>query len=323
MKTRTAQGRRASGEIKLKADRQKSRRIHLPALSLKTRAAATMCLVLSAVLVLGLLFARLLVRQEEELVLREYLSQTRYAAATVDAFLRRARRELTDISRLPELGDPETDLMAKMRVLRYATVGLSEVFTYSIALLDQNGTVIWAEPDQGRVGTNLRDRPHVAAAWETKAPVVTDHILTLPAMPPAIAVAAPILDQHGAVVGALDGTIALDAATIRDVVGISPLPEPGRQVELVDQEGRIIVLSRDQPPAQLSPYSPLISRLLAEGRGGIFRNPTTAAGVKIGEIVAFVPLTEASWGLLIRQPEAILLGPVRRFSQFAIAVMFL
>lgn len=294
--------------------------------SLKTVAAATTCLALTIVLGLGLIFARLLVQQEEELVLQEYAAQASYIAATVDTFLRRTRAEIEGIARLPELRDPNVDLMTKIMVMRHSTVGLGNVFTYSIALLDETGSVLWAEPGQGLVGTNLRSHPHVAEAWRAGRTIVTDTVTLRPAIPPSIAVAVPILSENGSVIGLLNGVIKLDSSTIRDIVGITPPLESGKQVELVDRNGSIITRAGDSRVAEQSPYHRLVADLIADersaGRAAIFRDPLTAERTRIGEVVAFAPLSEANWGVLIRQAESILLGPVHHFSQFAVAVMF-
>jgi len=137
---------------------------------------------------------------------------------------------------------------------------------------------------------------------------------------PTVLVTAPIQNGEGQILGALTASIDID----RSISGYTETIVVGKTgyIEIVDENG--IVLARTKPgfPPELferSDHPSRFAQLIRQGeatRGTCHRCHATQGEVKRQkDVLAFAPLSTASWGVVIRQAEEEALSPTRQLER--------
>jgi len=255
------------------------------------------------------------VNQATEAMLEERMTTARLVASYLDEALGHALDVLKNTVQTAEVDRVNDKLQDRIDTLKETYSRLS-IYPHSIYFLDNQGQIIWCEPANptlvGRdvsvyVNQNLRaDRASVSglvSAPCNHAPVV---LLTCPTQG----------EEKSSLVVAIDPAQSSIGGFIQPI----RLGQTG-YVEIVDQNG--VVVARTEPGPKLAPFersdhSGRFAALIAAGkptRGLCHTCHEPIQRVERKDIIAFVPLSSVSWGVVIRQAEEEALAPIRELQQ--------
>ncbi|MBI4284696.1 MAG: GAF domain-containing protein [Chloroflexi bacterium] len=196
------------------------------------------------------------------------------------------------------------------------------VWTENILLLDGSGKVIYAEPE-GSISarTDLHGYTEVSETLEMGALTISGLVSGPFVNGPVVLINAPVTNSEGGVLGALVSVIDIERLGISHLTPITSVGETD-YVEMVDQNG--VVLARTQPgvpPASFerSDHPGRFAELIEQNKATVRTchrcHETRERIERHRDVLAFAPLTTASWGIAIRQSEEEALAPTRQLQQ--------
>lgn len=188
---------------------------------------------------------------------------------------------------------------------------IQSMFNGGVFVTDVTGTAIASVPvAAGRVGTNYIERDHIAAALREVKTTVSKPVIGKTLRAPLIAMAAPIRDSQGKVIGALVGVVDLSKPNFLDVFVSNRYGNTGGYI-LVAIEQRLVITATDKSRIMqpLAPPSviPQTDRFLQGFDGyAVYRNPR-------GEEVlnSSKRLTATQWNVAATMPTAEAFAPIR------------
>ncbi len=260
------------------------------------------------------------VNQATETMLEDRLTTAHLVADYMDEALGRALMELKNTSQLITSDGIKADLEYQIEALEDTYSSLS-IYTNGIYLLNKEGEIIWSNPETpGVAGIDIFSYPSIGQAIRTGEASISG------------LVSAPVTDTPVVFLTSLTGegrqgsqdvlVVAIDLAksSIGGFVQPIRLGESG-YVEIVDQNGTVVTRTEPGPkpaPFEKSDHSGRFAALIAAGepiRGVCHTCHEAEQKVETKDVLAFVPLTQAHWGVVIRQSEEEALAPVYELRQ--------
>lgn len=266
--------------------------------------------------------------QSTERVLDERLTIARVLADHLDHTIESIWLQMGNA----DLGDvlhDETQVVTRLAATR-DMLNRSGIAVQSILLIGPTGSVIAVEGEGVlKTGSDASAYPGVIAAMSTGRPVISDSVVLPSATSPVVLASVPVLDGDGQPIAVLTCLISLEQSTDDTFNPALDIGDTG-YVELVDGMG--YVLTRTDPgrplePAEMSDHPEKFAELIQEQQASVrtCHRCHEAGGPKSRDVLAFAPLSEASWGVAIRQTEEEALAPTRQLLQrivvFSIIVM--
>ncbi|MBI2832222.1 MAG: GAF domain-containing protein [Chloroflexi bacterium] len=253
-------------------------------------------------------------------VLEERLVLARHMATELDETLTDILGHLQDVNW--NNGASIEDNFALSAEPLVNTYTRARIFVRSIILVDASGRVIRVEPKNSAIlGTNLSIYSKIREAIETGIPTISDLVSEPLIETPVVFATAPIKDWDGKIAGAVISSIDIAQSTNNSFSPTITIEKTG-YVEIVDGSG--IVLSRTSPG--LPPrgfersdhpgrFADLISKQEATV-GTCHRCHEVNEGIeRRQDVLAFAPLSTASWGVAIRQSEEEALAGTRQLER--------
>ncbi|MBI2832277.1 MAG: HAMP domain-containing protein [Chloroflexi bacterium] len=259
------------------------------------------------------------VNQATETMLQEQLTTARLVAGYVDEALDRAVTELRNTSQAVDLGGTSARFAIQMESLQDTYDRLS-MHTHGIYLVNADANIVWSWPeDQKLVGADLSGYPSVTLAISTGKLAISGLVSAPLTNAPVVFLISPVKQVKQENRSVLVAAIDLAQSSIGGFVQPIRLGNTG-YVEIVDQNG--VVVTRTDPGPRLSPFeksdhSGRFAALIAAGNParGVCHTCHEEQRVERKDVLAFVPLTRASWGAVIRQSEDEALAPARDLRQ--------
>ena len=261
------------------------------------------------------------VNDSVERTLSERLTMARMVANHLDETLTYILMQLQNTANLNE-GLPtkeQFDSVADSLLDTFDNLGISIL---NVILIDRNSKVLQVEPeDAGIIGTDMLDYPTVKEALEEGLPTISSLVSSPLIQVPAVLISAPIINQEGEILGVLISSIDIEQSSIGAFIQTITVGETG-YTEIVDGNG--VVLSRTRPGAppeffERSDHPDRFAELISEGKaivGTCHRcHETKEALERRRDVLAFAPLSTASWGIAIRQSEEEALAPTQQLQQ--------
>ena len=252
------------------------------------------------------------VNQATNAMLEDRLTTARLVAGYVDESLSKALVELQTTARTVGSEGTPDNFDLPLRNLR-ATYYRSLINTYGIYLLDAEGKLLRTGSDSPTAGDfDFSSYPAVIQAVNTGDSTVSGLVS-------APGTSVPIVLLSASTDSGPDKKVLVAAVDVTQS-GISGFVQPIRlgktgYVEIVDQNGMVVV--RTEPGPTLSPFEKSdhggrFAALIAAGepaRGVCHTCHETQQKIEKEDVLAFVPLSTASWGVVIRQSEKEALAP--------------
>lgn len=258
------------------------------------------------------------VDQATEAMLQDRLTTAGVVADYVDEAMARALSEMARTAQSLNLDAPASNA-TDIEALE-STYSRLSIYPHALYLINHDGQIIWSKPTSTLVNSVvLSSQPSVTEALTT-AKATTSGLVSAPLTDiPVVLLIGPIQGPQG-VRGALVAAIELAHSGIGGFVKPIKLGETG-YVEIVDQNG--VVVARTEPGPKLAPFersdhSGRFAALIAAGeptRGTCHTCHETVQKVETRDVLAFVPLSQTPWGVVIRQSEDEAMAPIRRLRQ--------
>lgn len=203
----------------------------------------------------------------------------------------------------PEDGDPAPEHEA-LRRARVRTRYLEAAF-----LVARDGRLLAVEPDREAAWRErLEARPELGAALRSGRPAV--HALPAGAGDGAALLLVPYRDVRGQVAGVVGGVVASAERLGGELLPARPIG-PEAAVELVDAGGRTIAAAGSPVPEDASGrHGQRMLALVARREPLVEAHGESGGSGERREVVAVAPLARWPWSVVLREPEAAVLGPV-------------
>jgi len=192
---------------------------------------------------------------------------------------------------------------------------LLALFNGGVIVLGPDGTTVADIPlTIGRIGVNYMDREYIAVALKEGKSGVGRPVRGKKLPGPLIAMAAPIKDARGNVIGALAGTTDLSKPNFLDKIADGKFGKTGGFL-IADRQHRLIVTASDKsrvmealPPPGVNPF---IDRRI-QGQDG-YEIQVSARGVEVLTSAKSVPA--ANWSVAVSLPTEEAFAPIRAMRE--------
>ncbi len=260
------------------------------------------------------------VNQATEAMLQDRLTTARLVADYLDEALGRSLTELKNTARMIEIDGASSNLEAQIEALEDTYSRLS-IYTYGVYLLNQEGEVIWSKAETpGVIGANIGSYPSIGQAISAGEASISGLVSAPVTDTPVVFLTSPTGEGRQGSQAVLAVAIDLAQSSIGGFVQPITLGQTG-YVEIVDQNGTVV--TRTEPGPELAPFeksdhSGRFAALIAAGeptRGVCHTCHEPEQKVERKDVLAFVPLSEANWGVVVRQSEEEALAPTRELRQ--------
>ncbi len=275
-------------------------------------------LIMSCVLVILLtvgIVSHLRVQESINHYMDSHLDLAQMISRNLDAVVEQNIARLQGIALSGDLSPGGPGLEAERSALREAYA--YSLFDHGLFLMDLQGNVVLTYPPRDEEQRNLLAIPIVADAIAKNEVSVSGMYTEADTGQSLLYVLVPVKGADGEVGGFVGGEISpangMLASFIRTVAS-----DKYMSLDLVDSRGTVIASNRGDRVMQHLDYKNVITKMIHEGRNfvGICHNchfSTTEGNSRLREedVLVFVPLKSAPWGISIRHPSEIVFGPAR------------
>lgn len=267
---------------------------------------------LSVLVFLGVLSSTV-VDQSINRTLQERLNLAEMTALYLDYVIKQNIDTLQGVTFTEGVNILDSDLEPERRALRNAY--FHTIFSDGVYIVNTLGQTIWREPSPN-APADLSNYAHIKMALRNGRPTVSNIYLIDGTGRPVVSIVIPIRDAEGEMVGLIGGDIDLTSATIQKLIrpiGLSP----SGYVQVVDSNGVVVAGSRQADILTESDHSNRLAQLIYQKQPKVStchdcHQSAQDDGVptaRDAEVMAFVPLETAPWGLVIREAEKDALAP--------------
>lgn len=255
-----------------------------------------------------------------EAILNERLITARMMASHMDETLSYITVQLQNVTAANTVFLSEEQITSAADSLR-ETFTRAGIYTQNLMLVDREGKILqMAHGSPGVIGADLSDQLAVMTALRTGLPTISNVISSPLSEVPVFLVSAPISNDTGAITGALISSIDVKRSSIGTLSQTMMVGETG-YTEIVDGNGIVIARSKPgTPPAlfEISDHPGRFAELISQGKATVRTchrcHETRGEIERQKDILAFAPLSTASWGVAIRQSEEETLAPAQQLK---------
>ena len=254
-----------------------------------------------------------------EVMLQERLNTAYLAANHADAILELALSELENTAKVIEIDGANANFESRIEALQ-ETYKLLSVYIQGIFLVDMEGQILWSNTGTPPLAKGILLHPDIRQIMTADRPSISGLIQIPGTETPVVLFVSSIREELQESKVLLIVAIDLAESAINGFIPPIKVGNTG-YVEIVDQNG--IVLARTEPSQKLAPFeksdhSGRFAELIAAGepgRGVCHSCHEPEKKVIARDVMAFVPLSSARWGVVIRQSEEEALAPARELRQ--------
>lgn len=240
-------------------------------------------------------------------------------AAHTDSLIESNFNRLYDISLSGGIdlgdGDWEPEKRALQAAYQYS------LFTDGIFLLDGSANIIMTYPPRIEQYANLLGIPAVERTMKEGRPVISDIFTLEPTMRKVIFALVPLKNKDGDVVGIAGGEINPTNYLLTQILKAVPA-QPDIIMEIVDSHGVVVASNNPNRIFTGTDHNHFLESLIAKKNSVVKRCHRCHEAERRGEVgerstdvLAFVPLEMAPWGVSILQPERSVFAPARELSK--------
>ncbi len=236
-------------------------------------------------------------------------------ASYTDNLLQNNLSRLYDISLSGAIDLNDNDWDPEIRALR--TAYQYSIFTDGIFLVDLQGNVVLTYPQGQMKKRNLLYIPYVRKTLQEKKAVVSNIYTEEGTGRKVVFVLVPLKDRDGRIIGAAGGEINPTNYILNNIIKVIPT-STDTIIELVDSYGFVIASNNPVRIFTCSDRNRVLGNLIASKKKAIMechrchngeREGAGADSRKTTDMLAFAPLSEAPWGISIREPERRVFAP--------------
>lgn len=243
------------------------------------------------------------VQQSTQSVFQERLMMAQITAAHIDYQLKEALDYLQSEPRAQGIDLYGGNLQAKRGALAQIRARLP-IFAQQVYLVDRNGTVLLAEPSPSQLeGANMYDYVHIRRVLQGSKREVSGVILDPITRAPTIALAVPVTNASGNTVGVLGASMDIASASLASLI-LGLKPGQTGHTQILDGNGTVMASTEPDLVLHRSHHYDLLFSLIRQKTATVVTHATENGSEPLREIVAFAPLSNASWGVSVEQSES-------------------
>jgi len=196
------------------------------------------------------------------------------------------------------------------------------IFTDGIFLLDLKGNVVRSYPP-GQAKRNLMGIPYVKKTIQENRAVISNIYTEEGTNRRVVYVLVPLMDKNGRTIGAVGGEINPTNYVLTNL--IRSVPTRGDTIiELVDSFGVVIASNNPVRVFACSDRNKILGNLITTKKKAVMKchrcheGENGAVGAERGrttDMLAFAPLSEAPWGISVRESEKRVFAPSARLRK--------
>lgn len=198
----------------------------------------------------------------------------------------------------------------------------SGISVRDILLADRDGKVLLVKSaGPGINETNISWYPEVDKALKTGLPTISNLVVEPLTGVPVVLATAPILSNEGKIIGVITGSIDIEQSSIGTFSQTLVMGKTG-YTEVVDGNGLVLARSKPASPPDVleqSDHPGRFANLISQDKATVGTcHRCHEAGEELKrrrDMLAFVPLSTASWGVAVRQSEEEAFAPTRQLER--------
>ncbi|MBI2859768.1 MAG: HAMP domain-containing protein [Chloroflexi bacterium] len=282
-------------------------------LSLATKIGLSVAIVLFAGVAVVGLFSVMALKQSAQTTLEERQNMAKLIATYEDEMLGRALKELASASKsLSEAGPGAAEEIRAKLDISLRPLGMH---TEDVIIVGPDGRGSWSAETNGLNKETMFSYPSVAAAARDGGNTVSGAVWEKQSGRNLVLLSVGLLGPGWEGRGAFTAAVDVAESGLGKFIELVKLGQTG-YVEVVDQNGAVLIRTdpgRPLSPFEMSDHPGRFAKLIEEKR------PVTGTchtchegGAQSGQdVIAFVPLNDSPWGVVVRQAETEALAPVR------------
>ncbi|HSO27013.1 MAG TPA: GAF domain-containing protein [Anaerolineales bacterium] len=283
-------------------------------IGLRAKMSALVVVGLIGLMAVFLLIGTSTARQSAHKVLNERMVVARLGALNLDASLEHNKNILKILANQPELRDVNASQGERRAALeRFSALG------QPIFFLNQAGQVVaTASGDDSTYQPQAVSAVQAALAEKRFSVSLVTQVFPgagqSPDLPQAL-IAVPVRDQQGRQLGSLATLTRLSSTQALSSGGEFDLGATGT-IDIVDQNGLVLISNRPERVLSTHELDLVLQNFLSSAEPGVetclgcYGSETEARD----EVIAFAPLKNAPWGVVVRQKAEEVFAPVRRLT---------
>ena len=262
------------------------------------------------------IISNLTVRDSISRSLDDRLMLARMIADYIDSSLQANLNRLMDISLSGKIDLTYSNWDSARKALE--TAYKYSLFTDGVFLLDRQGNILLTYPPQDVYGENLSYIDYVSQVLSEGKPVISNVYTIDPIKKQVLFMMVPLKDRRDTIVGVAGGMLSPGRAFISSLLQRMKIEKSG-YIDIIDSNE--IVVASDYPARILShdDNGGALAAMIRRSQSGIRPYSHVLPGAKGGEtikdILAFVPLKRAPWGVIVGQEEKAVFAPAARLKQ--------
>ncbi len=242
------------------------------------------------------------VRESTQAVFQERLMMAQVTADHIDFQLKEALDYLQAAART-DFGDLYQGSIEPRRTALTSIRAHLPVFAQQVYLVDRSGTVLMAEPSPSSLeAANLFDYVHVQRVLEGGKAEVSGAILDPVTKKPEVALVVPIVDRTGRTVAVLGASADIARASLASLI-LGLKPGQTGHTQILDGNGTVLASTEASFVLHRSHHYDLLFSLIRQKSATVVSHSTEEGVEPHREVVAFAPLSRASWGVSVEQSE--------------------
>jgi PAS domain S-box-containing protein len=281
--------------------------------SLRTKMSLMVTVGLAGLLTAFALLGMSTTSQATRQAMAERVTLARMGAQTLDTSLNQIESILKVLAAQPAVQNPQADDRERAAVL-----GKVELVNHGLFLYDRDYQLVFSSQHElAQIEwSRLTVLVNSIQSNQFELGLVTSlaEELGLEANIPWVLMAVPVHDPQGAVIGALAALVHLNDAQFFSFE--RPLELSGTvTLDVVDATGRILLSADPSRIMQASEEPGVLADLFVADKPGVENCLGCVAGENSegrDEVIAFAPLNEAPWGVVVRQKSVEVFAPTRR-----------
>ncbi len=256
------------------------------------------------------IISSLTVRDSIRRSLDDRLMLARIIADYIDVSLQTNLNRLMDISLSGKIDLTHNNWEPARKALE--TAYNYSLFTDGVFLLDRQGNILLTYPPHDVYGENLSYINYVSQVLSEGKPVISNVYTIDPTKKKVLFMMVPLKDRRDTIVGVAGGMFSPSRAFISTLLQHMKIEKSG-YIDIIDSNE--IVVASDYPGRILShdDNGGALAGMILRAQSGIRPCSHVLPGAKGGEtikdILAFVPLKVAPWGVIVGQEEAAVFAP--------------
>lgn len=242
--------------------------------------------------------------------LQNRLALARIIASNVELVLNRNMKRLMDVAQSEYIDMSDGDPTPEKRILE--TIHKYSLFTEGTFLLDKHGNMRLSYPFRADTSLNMTHITYVNDVLQQGKPVISDVYTIEHTGKRVIFIMVPLRDREGRISGVVGGILSPTNDFLPRVLQDANI-EKGAYAEIIDANEIVIASDNPSHVLQHHDHGGMMGRMIREGKSEIvecahaFSQPDTAE--KSPDLLAFVPLHSAPWGLIVGQSKQDIFAP--------------